>query len=129
LNKKRLDLSKIDYFILDEADEMLNIGFKEEIDEILTQTPENKKVLLFSATMPKAILDIAKKYMKEYDIVSIKKDTLTNANIIQKYYSIRSDQKFEALTRIIDTEEDFYAIIFCQRKIDVDEVTSNLVSK
>jgi ATP-dependent RNA helicase DeaD len=129
LNKKRLDLSKIDYFILDEADEMLNIGFKEEIDEILTQTPKDKKVLLFSATMPKVILDMVKKYMREYDLVSVKKDTLTNSSIVQKYYSVNNHQKFDALTRIIDTEEDFYAIIFCQRKVDVDDVNANLISK
>ncbi len=129
LNKGRLDLSKIDYFILDEADEMLNVGFKEEIDEILTQTPVNKKVLLFSATMPKVILDMVKKYMREYDLISVKKDTLTNSSIIQKYYGVNNHQKFDALTRIIDTEENFYAIIFCQRKVDVDEVNSNLISK
>ncbi len=128
LNKKRLDLSKIDYFILDEADEMLNVGFKEEIDEILTQTPKDKKVLLFSATMPKVILEMVKKYMREYDLVSVKKDTLTNSSIIQKYYGVNNHQKFDALTRIIDTEEDFYAIVFCQRKVDVDEVNANLVS-
>ena len=129
LNKGRLDLSKIDYFILDEADEMLNVGFKEEIDEILKSTPKDKKVLLFSATMPKIILDMVKKYMREYDLVSVKKDTLTNSSIIQKYYGINNHQKFDALTRIIDTEEDFYAIIFCQRKVDVDEVNANLISK
>ncbi len=131
LNKRRLDLSKINYFILDEADEMLNVWFKEEIDEIMQTTPEKKKVLLFSATMPKSILDIAKRYMGDYDIVSVKTATLTNAKITQKYYSVDQHNKFDALCRVIDTDptQNFYGIIFCQRKVDVDEVTSNLISK
>ncbi|MDQ7009394.1 MAG: DEAD/DEAH box helicase [Candidatus Gracilibacteria bacterium] len=131
LNKKRLDISKINYFILDEADEMLNVGFKEEIDEILQTTPENKKFLLFSATMPKEILNIAKKYMGDYDLVSVKSKELTNVNITQKYYNVDNHNKFEALCRVIEIEkpENFYAIIFCQRKVDVDEVNSNLIAK
>ena len=131
LAKKRLDISKIDYFVLDEADEMLNVGFKEEIDIILQTTPENKKFLLFSATMPKEILTIAKKYMGDYDLVSVKSKELTNTNITQKYYSVDNHHKFEALCRVIEIEkpENFYAIIFCQRKIDVDEVNSNLIAK
>ena len=131
LAKKRLDISKIDYFVLDEADEMLNVGFKEEIDEILQTTPEKKKFLLFSATMPREILVIAKKYMGDYDIVSVKSKELTNINIVQKYYSVDNHHKFEALCRVIEIEkpENFYAIIFCQRKIDVDEVNSNLIAK
>ncbi len=131
LNKRRLDISKINYFILDEADEMLNVWFKEEIDEIMQTTPEKKKVLLFSATMPRSILDIAKKYMWDYDIVSVKSSTLTNSNITQKYYSVDQHNKFDALCRVIETdlEQNFYWIIFCQRKLDVDEVTSNLISK
>ena len=131
LAKKRLDISKIDYFVLDEADEMLNVGFKEEIDEILQTTPEDKKVLLFSATMPKEILNIAKKYMGDYDLVSVKAKELTNINITQKYYSVDNHNKFEALCRVLEIEkpENFYAIIFCQRKVDVDEVNSNLIAK
>jgi len=131
LSKKRLDISKIDYFVLDEADEMLNVGFKEEIDEILQTTPEKKKFLLFSATMPKEILVIAKKYMWDYDIVSVKSKELTNKNIIQKYYSVDNHNKFEALCRVIEIEkpENFYWIIFCQRKVDVDEVNSNLIAR
>jgi len=110
---------------------MLNVGFKEEIDEILQTTPENKKFLLFSATMPREILTIAKKYMGDYDLVSVKSKELTNVNIIQKYYSVDNHHKFEALCRVIEIEkpEKFYAIIFCQRKVDVDEVNSNLIAK
>jgi ATP-dependent RNA helicase DeaD len=129
INKKRLKLDNIDYFILDEADEMLNIGFREEIEEIMEGTPKDKKVLLFSATMPKAILQIAEKYMGKYDLVSIKSKTLSNTSISQKYYDVSPRNKFEALCRIIDSEEQFYSIIFCRTKSDVDDVTSNLVSR
>jgi len=129
LNKGRLKLDHIDYFILDEADEMLNIGFREEIEEIMEGTPKDKKVLLFSATMPKAILNIAEKYMGAYDLVSIKSKTLSNQNISQKYYDVSPRNKFEALCRIMDAEETFYSIIFCRTKSDVDDVTSNLVSR
>ena len=131
LNKRRLDISKIDYFILDEADEMLNVWFKEEIDIIMQTTPDDKKVLLFSATMPKEILNIAKRYMGDYDIVAVKSKTLTASNITQKYYSVDNHNKFEALCRVIETEKEdkFYWIIFCQRKCDVDDVTSKLIAK
>ncbi len=131
LAKKRLDISQIDYFILDEADEMLNVWFKEEIDIIMQTTPEKKKVLLFSATMPREILNIAKKYMGDYDIVAVKNKTLTNSNITQKYYSVDNHHKFEALCRVIETEKEdkFYWIIFCQRKCDVDDVASKLIAK
>ena len=129
LNKGRLKLDHIDYFILDEADEMLNIGFREEIEEIMEGTPKDKKVLLFSATMPKTILNIAEKYMGSYDLVSIKSKTLSNTSITQKYYDVSPRNKFEALCRIMDAEETFYSIIFCRTKSDVDDVTSNLVSR
>jgi len=129
LNKKRLDLSKIDYFVLDEADEMLNIGFREEIEEIFKETPKEKKVLLFSATMPKAIMGIVKSYMRDYDLVAIKSANLTNKNITQQYFEVSPYAKFDALTRIIEMQEEFYAIIFCRTKMDVDEVASKLMSK
>ena len=129
LNKWRLNLSQIEYFILDEADEMLNIGFKEEIEEIMKSTPKEKKVLLFSATMPRAILSIARNYMWEYDTVSIKAEHLTSKDIEQKYYEIAPRNKFDALCRVIDITEDFYWIIFCKTKMDTDEVASKLVEK
>ncbi len=129
LVKRTLDLSTIDYFILDEADEMLNIGFREEIEEILTQTPENKKTLLFSATMPRAILQIVKQYMHEYDTVAIKTKTAISDRISQIYYEVAPRNKFEALSRVIDMTEDFYGIIFCKTKMDVDDVASKLIGR
>lgn len=129
INKKRLNLDNIDYFVLDEADEMLNIGFREEIEEIMKETPKEKKILLFSATMPDAIMNIAKKYMGKYDLVSVKKQDLTNSNIEQKYYEISRHNKLDWLSRIIEMQEDFYSIVFCKTKMDVDELASNLMAK
>ncbi|PZM86653.1 ATP-dependent helicase [Candidatus Gracilibacteria bacterium] len=128
LNKGRLHLEELEYFVLDEADEMLNIGFREEIEEIMASTPKNKKTLLFSATMPKTIMDIVKNYMQDYDLISVKSQNLTNTNIEQKYFELKRENRFDALTRIIELEENFYSIIFCKTKLDVDELASKLMS-
>ncbi len=129
LKKGRLNLENLEYFVLDEADEMLNIGFREEIEEILASAPKERRTLLFSATMPKAIMNIVKNYMGAYDLISVKKENLTNSSIDQKYFEVSRDQKFEALTRIIETEDNFYSIIFCRTKMDVDELASGLSAK
>lgn len=126
IGRKNLRLENIKYFVLDEADEMLNIGFRDEIEEILEATPEDKRVLLFSATMPKEILSIAKTYMKDYETVSIKRATVTNESINQIYFEVKDRDKFEALCRILDVEDDFFGIVFCRTKRDVDEVSDNL---
>ncbi len=127
--RKTLKLENIKYFVLDEADEMLNIGFKEEIEQIIEYTPEEKKVLLFSATMPKWIKDIVHKYIKNHDKVSIEKKELTNSNIEQKCYKVREQDKFEALCRVIEVEFDFYGILFCRTKADVDDVAARLMNR
>jgi len=129
LKRRTLDLSAIRYFVLDEADEMLNMWFIDDIEEILKHTPENKQILLFSATMPRAIKDLAKKYLKNYDEVKIERKELTNPNIIQKHFKVSHKNKFDALTRVLETEPDFYWIVFCRTKSDVDEVSSKLVQK
>lgn len=129
MKRKTLNLDTIDYFILDEADEMLNIGFKEEIEEILEHTPEEKKVLLFSATMPKAIQEIVHKYIGDHDKVTIKREEKTNKNITQVCYKVKEGDKFEALCRVIEVEFDFYGIIFCRTKADVDDVASRLMNR
>ena len=127
--RKTLKIENIKYFILDEADEMLNIGFKEEIEEIIEFTPVNKKVLLFSATMPKSIKDIVNKYIKDHDMVSIERNELTNSNIVQKCFKVSERDKFEALCRVIEVEFDFYGILFCRTKADVDDVAARLMSR
>ncbi|MBN2795187.1 MAG: DEAD/DEAH box helicase [Clostridia bacterium] len=126
LNRKSLDLSQVNYVVLDEADEMLNMGFREDIENILTHVNKERQMLLFSATMPSEILAIAKRYMGEYDLVQVKKQQLTTNLTDQIYFEVSRNDKFEALSRIIDLEEEFYGIIFCRTKVDVDEVTSKL---
>ncbi|QFR39463.1 DEAD/DEAH box helicase [Candidatus Gracilibacteria bacterium 28_42_T64] len=129
IKRRTLDLDHINYFILDEADEMLNIGFKEEIEEIIQHTPKQKKVLLFSATMPKSIQDIVHKYISDHDTVTIKREEKTNKNIKQIAYKVNERDKFEALCRVIEVEFDFYGIIFCRTKADVDDTASKLMSR
>ena len=127
--KKTLKLADVDYFILDEADEMLNIGFREEIEEIMNHTPDNKKTLLFSATMPREILTIAKRHMGDYETVKIESKTTISDRITQMYYEISPRNKFEALSRVIDMTDDFYGIVFCKTKMDTDEVAAGLMAR
>ncbi len=126
LKRKSLKIDKVQYVVLDEADEMLNMGFEEDIKLILQSTPEEKHMLLFSATMPKQIMDIAKKYMKEYDFVEAEKSHLTLDSIEQIYYDINQKDKLDALRRIIDYYDDFYGIIFCNTKMNVDTLIAQL---
>jgi ATP-dependent RNA helicase DeaD len=126
LDRGNLKIGTIKYFVLDEADEMLNIGFREAIDEIMKLTPPDKRVLLFSATMPKEILRIAERYMRKYDLISIKRDDSKKALIAQSYFTVNERNKFDLLSMIIESSPDFYGIVFCKRKIDVDEVNEKL---
>jgi len=129
LDRKNLVLNNIKYFILDEADEMLNMGFLEDIEKILEFTNEDKKMLFFSATMPKEILKVAKSYMKNYEVLAIQNQQVTTNLTEQIYFEVNRNDKFEALCRVVDIEKDFYGIIFCQTKVDVNEVTSKLIER
>lgn len=126
MNRQVLKLNNIDYFILDEADEMLNMGFVEDIEHILTQTNEDKRMLFFSATMPAEILKIAKSHMREHEVLAVKKKELTTNLTEQIYFEVKEKDKFEALCRIIDIELDFYGIVFCRTKNDVNELVGKL---
>ncbi len=129
INRKTLDLSNIKYLILDEADEMLNMGFVEDVEKILKQTPTEKQVLLFSATMPREIMIIAKKYMQDHVVIKVKMEDMTVALTDQIYFEVNERDKFEALCRILDIENDFYGIIFCRTKLDVDNISVRLVER
>jgi len=126
LRRGTLKINNISYLVLDEADEMLNMGFIEEVGSILEQTPKDKRTMLFSATIPNAILQIAKKYMPDYDVIRIKKAQMTVSTVNQIYFEVRNNDKFEALCRIIDIEEEFYGLVFCKTKVDVDSVAHHL---
>ena len=126
IERKKLDFTKISHFVLDEADEMLNMGFIDDITRVLARVNPAARKLFFSATMPQEILDVAGDYMGDYQIVSIKKDQLTTTNTEQLYFEVNERDKFEALTRIIDIESDFYGIVFCKTKIDCGQIASHL---
>ena len=129
LKRKTLKIRGIDHLILDEADEMLNMGFIEDMEEIMKHTNSDKRTLLFSATMPQKIKDLARKYMDGYELVKAKKETLTTNLTEQIYFEVKVSDKFEALCRIIDIEDGFYGLIFCRTKIDVDSIANHLTDR
>lgn len=129
IDKGSLDLTHLTHLILDEADEMLNMGFVEDIEKILESVNEEKRMVLFSATMPKAILNIAHKYMGDFEVLAVKKEQLTTNLTEQIYYELAERDKFEALCRIVDIEDQFYGIVFCRTKVRSDEVSERLINR
>jgi ATP-dependent RNA helicase DeaD len=126
INRKKLDLQHLRYAVLDEADEMLNMGFLEDVETILSATNDDKQTLLFSATMPKRIMDLAKRTMGEFELIQVKKEELTASLIDQMYYQVARKDFFEALCRLLDMENDVYGIIFCNTRREVTELSNNL---
>ncbi|MFO8234217.1 MAG: DEAD/DEAH box helicase [Bacteroidales bacterium] len=129
LKRKKLDFTKIKTLVLDEADEMLSMGFKEDMDAILAKTSSNKRVLLFSATMPKAIAEIAKKYMQEPKEVAVNKKNVAADNVEHHRYMIQSKNRFSALKRIIDINPQIYTIVFCRTRRETKEVADKLMQE
>ncbi len=129
ISRKSLMLDRVSYVILDEADEMLNMGFIDEVEEIMEHTNPARRTLLFSATIPDRIMKSAKKFMKNFRIITIKKAAMTVDLTDQIYFEVAQQDKFEALTRIIDMEKDFYGLIFCRTKVLVDEIASKLIDR
>lgn len=129
IKRRSLNLDAISYLVLDEADEMLNMGFIDEVKEILENTNPDKRTMLFSATMPKEIMRIAEKYMGEYEVFEVQKGQLTVSRTDQIYFEVSLADKFEALCRIIDIEEEFYGLVFCRTKADVDSVANHLMER
>ncbi len=121
-----LDISKIEYFILDEGDEMLDMGFVEDIEKIFSSANPDCRVLLFSATIPKEILTIAQNFMGDYEIVEEENHEEAPLLIEQKYWLVRENEKIEALVRLIDISPDFFGLVFVQRKSDADYVSKVL---
>ena len=127
INRRVLKLDQLEYFILDEADEMLNMGFVDDIEKILESTNEDKRMLFFSATMPKEVLRIAQNHMREgYEVLKVKAKELTTNLTDQIYFEVKQKDKFEALCRIIDLEPEFYGIVFCRTKNDVNQLSGKL---
>src|ERR1700752_223186 len=126
LERGTLDLSRIDYLVLDEADEMLTMGFAEDVERILSETPEYKQVALFSATMPPAIRKLTKKYLHDPFEVTAKAKTATAENISQRYIQVAGPRKMEALTRILEVEPFEAMIVFVRTKQATEEVAERL---
>ena len=126
IGRKAINLSTVDYVVLDEADEMLNMGFKEDIDKILEFTPDTKLTWLFSATMPKDIRRIVKEYMTDPFEVQVSTGTEVNKNIEHLYAQVKSSDKMDALKRFLDQDPDMRGVIFCRTKIDTQKVAEKL---
>lgn len=129
IERGTLKLDSVTHVVLDEADEMLNMGFEEEVREILKSVPKERRMLLFSATMPPQILKLAKTFMGEYDLIEVKKEQVTTEMVDQIYFQVRDSDRFEALCRIIDTEPEFYGIVFCRTKNETDQVADKLIDR
>jgi ATP-dependent RNA helicase DeaD len=127
LGRKAINLSTINYVVLDEADEMLNMGFKEDLDEILSKTPHTKKTWLFSATMPKEVRSIAKNYMADPFELTIGDKNTGNANIEHQYVVVNDRDKYNALKRVLDFNPDIFGLIFCRTRIDTQRVADSLI--
>lgn len=126
IERKAIDLEAIQYVVLDEADEMLNMGFKEDIECILEYTPKRNSMWLFSATMPPAIRQVAKKFMSNPVEVSVGKVNTANVNIDHQYFIATHQHRYETLKRLIDFNPDIYGIIFTRTKADAQEISERL---
>ena len=127
INRKALKIGNIKWLVLDEADEMLNMGFKDELDKVLDATPSSKQTLLFSATFPKEVEAIAKNYMtKPVEITSGQKNEGSN-DVSHEYYLVNERTRYPALKRIADVNPNIYAIVFCRTRRETQEVANNLI--
>ncbi|GAA3963851.1 DEAD/DEAH box helicase [Mucilaginibacter dorajii] len=127
INRKAIDFSRVKFVVLDEADEMLNMGFQEDIDNILSTTPNEKKTWLFSATMPAEVRRIAKKYMDNPFELTMGEKNTGNANIEHEYYIVRARDKYAAFKRIVDFNPDIFGIVFCRTKIETQDIAEALI--
>ena len=126
LRRHTLKPQTVDIVVLDEADEMLNMGFREDIETILGQLPEERQTMFFSATMPKPILEIAKRYLHEPEIVKVIQKELTVPKIEQYYYEVNPRKKNEVLSRLLDMYDPSLSLVFCNTKRKVDELVADL---
>lgn len=126
LRRKTIKCDHINTIVLDEADEMLNMGFREDIETVLEYLPEERQVVLFSATMAKPIMDITKKFQKDATTIKVVKKELTVPNIEQYYYDVKRKDKVEVLSRLLDVYNPKLSLVFCNTKRMVDEVVTAL---
>ena len=129
INRKAIRLDNIEYVVLDEADEMLNMGFREDMDTILSFTPEDKSTWLFSATMPKEIRHIIKEYMNDPAEVKVNTGQVVNANIEHQFVTLRRSDKYEGVQRLLDLHYQMRGLIFCRTKRETQELAELLSKK
>jgi len=127
INRKIIDISNISYCVLDEADEMLNMGFYEDITDILSYSPDTKNTWLFSATMPKEVSVIAKKFMKKPVEVTVGKRNVSTKSVTHSYYMVGARDRYNALKRLVDANPDVFAVIFCRTKRDTQRIAEKLI--
>jgi ATP-dependent RNA helicase DeaD len=127
LNRGRVDLSSVGYVVFDEADEMLQMGFQEELNAIVAHLPKEKNTLLFSATMSKEVAEIAARYMHEPVEITVGTRNAGSENISHEYYLVHPRDRYLALKRILDNSPDNYSIIFCRTRMDTQEVADKLI--
>jgi len=129
IHRSRLDISQIKWLVLDEADEMLNMGFKEELDSILETVPAERRTMLFSATMPREIIAIAKNYMHDPEEISVGKKNSGAENVNHFFCMVHAPDRFEALKRIIDINPNLYSIVFCRTRTETKDVADRLMQE
>jgi len=128
IKRKVVKVGHIKWLVLDEADEMLNMGFKEDLDAILAGTPGGKQTLLFSATMPKEILRIANRYMHDPEEISVGRETVGADNVVHEYYVTQAKYRYEVLKRIADMNPKIYGIVFCRTRRETKEVADKFMN-
>ncbi len=126
IRRGELDLSKLDFFVLDEADEMLNMGFKEDLESIFKACSKQRNTWLFSATMPVKVEQIARKYMHDATRISIGKRNEGASNIEHHYYMVQARDRFEALSRIVAAYEGMYGVVFCRTRLETNQIADKL---
>ncbi|MDO5977654.1 DEAD/DEAH box helicase [Flavivirga spongiicola] len=127
ISRRMVDISKIQYSVLDEADEMLNMGFKEDITDILSHTPEDKNTWLFSATMPREVAAIAKNFMSNPQEITVGNKNESTSNVSHEYYLVNARDRYQALRRLSDANPDIFSVVFCRTKRDTQKVAENLI--
>lgn len=127
INRQLVDISRIEYAVLDEADEMLNMGFYEDITDILSNTPEEKNTWLFSATMPKEVSIIAKKFMSNPVEITVGNKNESTTQVSHEYYLVNSKDRYDALKRLADANPDIFSVVFCRTKRDTQKVAEQLI--
>jgi ATP-dependent RNA helicase DeaD len=129
ISRGALILDRVQYFVLDEADEMLNMGFKDDLETIFEYMPAGKRTWLFSATMPPRVEGIAKRFMREAQRISLGKRNEGASTITHEYYMVHAKDRLEALTRILDLHRGFYGVIFCRTRVETTEIAQKLARR